>query len=75
MIPPLIFGKSYCGFFIMAIKPSKVAGTIHVVYFQKALGTRTSKMMILGVKYRNVQNLIYFNFKFWDLLGGGPTGP
>ena len=26
--PPLIFGKSYCAFFIMATEPSKVAGTI-----------------------------------------------
>ena len=28
LTPPLIFGKSYCAFFIMATEPSKVAGTI-----------------------------------------------
>ena len=38
--------------------------TIHVVYFRKALGTSTSKIMIPGVKYKNVQNLICLNFKF-----------
>ena len=42
----------------------KSRNTIHVVYFRKALGTRTSKMMIPGVKYKNVQNLICLNFKF-----------
>ena len=27
--PPLIFGKSYWKFFILATKPSKVAGTLY----------------------------------------------
>ena len=36
---------------------------LHVVYFLKALGTSTAKM-ILGVKYKNVQNPICFKFKF-----------
>ena len=31
---------------------------MHVLYFCKALGISTSKMMIPGVKYINVQNLI-----------------
>ena len=33
----------------------KSRNTIHVVYFRKALGTRTPKMIIPGVKYKHVE--------------------
>ena len=36
---------------------------LQMVYFRKALGPSTAKMMILGVKYKNVQNPICFKFK------------
>ena len=33
----------------------KSGNTIHVVYFRKALGTRTPKMIVPCVKYKNVE--------------------
>ena len=41
-----------------------------VVYFRKALGKSISKMMIPGVKFKNVKNLIsVLTLKFWGWLG------
>ena len=57
-IKHLLSQLSRIGFF------KKSRNIMHMVYFRKALGTRTSKMMIPGVKYKNVQNLICLNFKF-----------
>ena len=54
-----------------------------VVYFWKALGKSISKMMIPGVKFKIVKNLISVStLKFWGWLGfsksqgskGGPKG-
>ena len=61
-IKHLLSQLSRIGFF------KKSRNIMHMVYFRKALGTRTSKMMIPGVKYKNVQNLICLNFKFWGWL-------
>ena len=62
-IKHLLSQLSRIGFF------KKSRNIMHMVYFRKALGTRTSKMMIPGVKYKNVQNLICLNLKFWGWLG------
>ena len=44
--------------------------TMGVVYFRKALRTSTSKMMIPGVKFKIVKNLISVSTpKFWGWLG------
>ena len=54
--------------------------TMGVVYFRKALGKSIFKMMIPGVKFKNVKNLISVStLKFWGWLGfsksqGGPKG-
>ena len=58
IVQNLLSYKSGVGWFF-----KKSRNTIHVLYFRKALETRTSKMMIQIVDYKIVQNLLS--------LGGG----